>query len=459
MFLQTYLVFREPIFTPVDELQHTDYVRTIAETGRLPIYGTARVHPTLLAVYLHEYPAPYDPSGFRLPSVVLMNYEALQFPAYYLAAAPLYRLLDRDARVAIYALRMENVIFSAALLVVLMVLLRLVFSLRPEVLAFAPLAFLLMPGVALRHSQVTNEVLAALLLASLFALLLQKDRASPRWLAFAEGVLLGIAVMTKITVVGAGPSVLAAWATRAGGLRLRLVPGAVGFAITMLPWLAWSLAVYHSPLAWTTTHLDVTFCECAPPSTIAVWIDFIKAAWVNFVLPWEWAGAEGACTPTCAGPILHTQLMKLGLVAVAVLTLAALVWVVFASRDRRLVAWRAAFLALLAIAGVAAGILGLDISLNRFWSTDLREVYVFAAPVVLLLGGLAAGFRPRWVVLVLGTLIILWVAIDYQMYTSPAGCVWCPPRQFKVPQSMVPDPALPVGSGGIPALRAEYRPS
>lgn len=430
--IQTYLVFREPIFSPIDELQHTDYVRTIAETGRLPVYGSSRIDTTLLAVYLHEYPSQFDPTHFRLPDLVFVDYEAVQFPVYYVTAAPLYRIFDRDPRAAIYVLRLQNVLYSAGLLLVLMLMLRLLFSGRPEVAALAPLAFLMMPGVSLRNSQVTNQVLAALLLAALFALLLHNGKTSPGRQAMAEGALLGIAVMTKITVLGAGPSLLTAWATRAGGLRPRLLPGAAGFAITMLPWLVWSLAVYHSPLPWVTTHYNVTICNCSPPNTAAIWNEFVHALWINFVLPAEWVGSSGACTPHCYAISPRTQLMRAGLLFAGVIAVAALGWGLLALRRRGTDTWRPALLALLAIAGVGAGIIGLDVSLNRFWSTDLREVYVFAAPVVLLLGGLAARFDRRWVMLLLGAMVVLWLVIDYQIYTS-TNCAGCPPSYFRVP--------------------------
>lgn len=430
--VQTYLVFREPIFSPVDELPHTDYVRTIAEMAHLPVYGSARIDPTLLAVYLHEYPSAFDPSHFRLPALVYFDYEAVQFPVYYIAAAPLYQLFHRNAVVAIYALRLQNVLYSVALLLLLMLTLRWMFPRRPEVAALAPLTFLLMPGVSLRQSQVTNQVLATLLLAALFTLLLQKGQTSPGRQAMAEGALMGIAVMTKITVLGAGPTVLAAWATRTGGLRTRLVPGAAGFGLTMLPWLVWSIAVYHSPLPWVTTHLDVTFCDCSPPKTIAIWNAFLRAVWVNFVLPFEWVGSSGSCTPQCYAISPRTQLMKFGLLAAGLLTLAVLVWALVALWSHREDKRRAVILSLLAVAGVAAGIVGLDASLNRFWSTDLRETYVFAAPIVLLLGGLAARFDRRWVVLVLGGMLVLWLVIDHQIYTS-TNCAGCPPNYFRVP--------------------------
>ena len=420
--IQTYLVFREPIFTPVDELQHTDYVRTIAEEGRLPIYGSGRIDPTLLAVYLHEYPAPFDPTHYKLPDYVYFDYEALQFPIYYMLAAPIYRVFDRDPRAAIYALRLQNVLYSAGLLLVLMLMLRRAFPRRPEVAALAPLTLLMMPGLSLRQSQVTNQVLAALLLAVLFALLLQKGKSNPGRVAFAEGALFGMAILTKITVIGLGPSLLVAWMTRTGGLRQRVIPGGVGLGIAMLPWLAWSLSVYHSPLPWTTTHLDLSFCPCPPPNTTAGWERFLHDLWVSFVLPIEYAGPG----------YLRSSLMRVGLLAVPVGLALGLSWGVRALRDRGATNWRAALLGLLALAGVCSGILGLDATLNRYASTDLREVYIFAAPLVLLLGGAAASFTRRWTTLVIAAVLVLWLVIDYQMY-SASGCPGCPPKWFRLP--------------------------
>jgi hypothetical protein len=422
MLLQTYLVFREPIFTPVDELQHTDYVRTIAEQGRLPIYGQAEIDPTLLAVYMHQYPQPFDATGYQLPKYIYLDYEALQFPLYYIVAAPVYRLFDRDPRVAIYALRMENVIFSGALLLMLMLILRFVFPTRADVAVLAPLAFLTMPGMSLRHSQVTNQVLAALLLAALFALLVHKWKSGPRRSALVEGAIFGVAVMTKITVIGAGPGVLAAWATRTGGLRQRLAVGAAGLAITMVPWLVWSLAVYHFPLPWVTTHVDLSFCPCPLPTTRAAWDKLLHDTLVSFVLPIEYAGPGFA----------RTTPMRVALIVVPVLLTAALAWGLYALRDRRSELWRPALLAVLSLFGVAVGILALDIPLNRFTSTDLREIYVFAAPLVILLGGLAARLPRSWVLLLGTAILVLWLLIDYQIYTTP-GCPGCPPQWFKLP--------------------------
>jgi hypothetical protein len=86
-----------------------------------------------------------------------------------------------------------------------------------------------------------------------------------------------------------------------------------------------------------------------------------------------------------------------------------------------------ALIGLLALLGVMVGIIGLDLSANRFAFTDLRELYVFAAPIALLLGGLVAGLGRRIGWILLCGLLAIWLLIDFQMYVG-TQCQSCPPR-------------------------------
>jgi hypothetical protein len=249
---------------------------------------------------------------------------------------------------------------------------------------------------------------------------------------------LGVAVLAKLTVIGVGVSALAAWATRPGGLRLRLLPAAAGFLVAISPWLAWSVSIYGFPLPWATTHVRLTFCPCPAPTSIAGWQRYLHDAWVSFVLPIEWAGPG----------YQRTQSMQVGEWAMAILLAAALGWGVFATRNRGNPNWRPAVIAVLAILGVAGGILGLNVSLNRWALTDLRELYVFAAPFTLLIGGLAAGVDRRLGWILLGGLLALWLMIDFQMY-SGGPCPGCPPRPDWKIVSMAP-PASAAETPGHP---------
>jgi hypothetical protein len=366
---------------------------------------------------MHEYPGQFSTNGYNIPDYIFISYETVQFPVYYVLAAPLYKIFDRDPRVAIYALRLENVVFSGAVLLVLILLIRRVLPTRPELWTLAPFVIVAMPGFAMRHSQVTNEVLATLLLTVFIASLLRQSDAHPRWAAFGEGALLGAAVLTKLTAAGVGASALAAWATRPGGLRLRVLPAAAGFALAVTPWLAWALSVYRSPLPWTTTHVQLTFCPCPLPNSASAWKLFLHDTWVSFVVPIEWAGPGYE----------RSWPMRISEWAIALLIAASLGWGLYTMRRRGSANRRIALLAVLALLGVAAGILGLDVSLNRFAVTDLRELYLFAAPMALLIGGLMAGLDRRLGWVVLGGLLAIWLLIDFQLY-SGTQCQGCPPR-------------------------------
>jgi hypothetical protein len=118
--------------------------------------------------------------------------------------------------------------------------------------------------------------------------------------------------------------------------------------------------------------------------------------------------------------------MRIGEVAIALLIAASLGWGLYTTRSRGNAKWRMALVAVLALMGLTAGILGLDLSLNRFASTDLRELYVFAAPLALLVGGLVGSVDRRIGWVMLGGLIAVWLLIDLQMY-SLAQCPGCPP--------------------------------
>jgi hypothetical protein len=415
--VQTSLVLREQIFSPIDELAHTDYVRAIAEEGRLPIYGESHIDPALLAVYYHTYPrVELTTAQVRdLPPSLGLNYEALQFPVFYGLAAPVYRLVDADLRVAIYGVRLVNVALSAVLLLMVVALLRRVHSLRSGPAVAVALALLLIPGVSLRDSQVTNQVLAAVLVTVLIYLLVQREAPSRRQ-TFVEGALLATATLTKLTALAAVFAVVFAWATRPGGLRPRLTPGAAGFILPFLPWLAWALPVYGHPLPWVARHPQfwdrATFL---PPDSVTLWASFLRQLVLYFWVPWEWRAPSG----------LWHWLVLPAIVAGSGVLLAGVLWGGVRAL-RRPISDRATPIALLALAGLAVGYLVLAIGLKRVFVTDLRELYIFLGALAILLGGVAARLGPRVGGVLFSGVIGVWLLIDFSLYVV-GTCIRCYP--------------------------------
>jgi 4-amino-4-deoxy-L-arabinose transferase-like glycosyltransferase len=409
--VQGFLVFREQIFSPIDELQHTDYVRAVADEGHPPIYGDDRVDPSLLAVYFHTYPrVALTPADVRnLPLFLGLSYEALQSPVFYVVAAPVYRALEGDLRRAIYGVRLLNVAFSVALFVVLVLLLRRAFSVRHRLAVAITMALLLPPGVALRHSQVTNDVLVALLLALFLYLLVPLKTTRPAGRAFLLGALLSASILVKVTALGAIASLAAA---RPGRLDLpkQLAAGIAGFGLPLIPWLAWALPVYGQPLPWTARHLVIWDPALhAPPQTLAGWARLVRHLIHYFWFPWEWQAPSAS----------WRWFGRLAMLSGSALVLAGLIWGIRRARrwDQSMES-RAALLALLALTGLAAGYLVIAVGAHRVFETDGRELYGFVAALALLLGGLGHRLGERISLPLFSAMVGIWLAVDAGLFLA-----------------------------------------
>ena len=400
--LQTYLAFREPIFSPIDELQHTGYVRTIAMQAQLPVYGENENDPTLVALYFQK-------SAWGVPrlSPARLNYEALQFPLFYLLAAPVYKLLAADPRAAIYGVRLLNVLLSGVVLVLLVVLLRRAYrfdQLRAMAIAL-PLA--LIPGVTLRSSQVTNEVLATVLITALLAGLVVRKPSRPGLQSFLEGAALGLAVLAKLTAVAIIPAVLIGWLTRRAR-RESLVAGTLGAVVTTAPWIVWSVGVYGSPVPFLSRHPKVFsgLTQFVPPHTLSSWLALVRHLVYFFWMPWEWRVPDG-----------WSWFPRLLVVAASILIAAATI------ASTRLVlhagptdARRALAISAMTFGGFVVSYGVFVAALQRIWPTDLRELYVFLGAVAILLGPVAARL-PRSVLLGFsGSVVVSWLMLDAGYY-------------------------------------------
>jgi hypothetical protein len=400
--LQTTLAFREPIFSPIDELQHTGYVRTIAMQAQLPVYGENENDPTLVSLY-------YQKSAWGVPRLApaRLNYEALQFPLFYLLAAPIYKLLAADPRAAIYGVRLLNVLLSALVLVLLVVLLRRAYRLdQLRAMAIAlPLA--LIPGLTLRSSQVTNEVLATVLLTALLAGLVIRKPSRPGLQAFLEGAALGLAVLAKLTAIAIVPAVLLGWFMRRQR-RESLVGGTLGALLTTAPWMIWSVGVYGSPVPFLSRHPTVFagLTQFIPPHTRSGWQALLQQLVAFFWLPWEWRVPDGW---SWFPPLL----VVVASVLVAGLTIAS---VRLVRRTGPADARRALTISALTLAGFLLSYALFVAALQRIWPTDLRELYIFLGAVALLLGPAVARI-PRSVLLGFSaSVLVSWLVLDAGYY-------------------------------------------
>ena len=246
------------VFDPVDEIAHFGYVQSVAEGHGVPVIGRDRISDEVLGT---AKAAPTDGYGPRDLQPVNTDpnwggageqYEATAAPTYYALMAPAY-WLGRSGGVPreLLAVRLATVLVGLAAVPLTWALARRAFPRRPAVWLAAPL--LLVAANSFAYGAVTNDPLAVVLtLATTVALLRTLDRPSGGR-AVAMGVLLGLALLTKATILVVAPlwaMVFVAWlvvarpgARRAAGLLATI---GVTVAVVCLPWVAWNLSTYHA---------------------------------------------------------------------------------------------------------------------------------------------------------------------------------------------------------------------
>jgi 4-amino-4-deoxy-L-arabinose transferase-like glycosyltransferase len=266
------------VWAAVDEVQHYDYVQTIAEDDRLPEIRDP-IHPEI----------PRNPATAGLGSY---SYEAFQPPLYYLLAVPAFSVPD-DYETKLRAVRQFDAVLLLLAAGVVFLLARAVLPQRPLLGFAAGLGVLLWPGVVARAVTISPSALELLVVnALLLALWRVQQGAGRRWLA-AAGALTGAALLTKTTLIYVVPLVALVlaldWRRRRDTRALAVA--AVLPVLMLAPWLAFN---HHHYGSWTASaqarelqrstvnpnHRDYGLAEVG---------SFTRRLFDN-VLPTEWAG-------------------------------------------------------------------------------------------------------------------------------------------------------------------------
>ena len=385
------------VWADIDERPHYDYVQKLVEEQRIP-RPTDLVSPEVQAITDRTWPrpSPTDPATLGRNG---RSFEAMQPPLTYIAAAPAFAAVG-DHRDKVYALR----IWGALLLAVTVLLLwRLSRSLAepPAALAgfSAALTVLLLPGVVVRSATFGNTPLELALSTAYLLALWRAERTGGTRPLVAASVLLGLCLLTKLTLLPFVPLLLLVLArtARTGPARRRWALLAVPAAL-LAPWLIMNIVRYGSP----TVDIEGGGGAAGPVQASGVGVRIgdlpgLLGRFADGVLPQEWVRR----VLEVAWIDIATDVLALGLLAAGT---AALV------RCRR--EWRAWFLALPLLGAVA-----LIVVLYVLTGTDnfyLRYVYAPLLPFALGAGiGLTRGAVTRLHVgaLLAATLIIgaLWV--------------------------------------------------
>ena len=241
----TATVLRFPVFSPIDERAHYDYVRSVAEDARLPVI-TDLVAGETLSVNDRVYPRPASPPA-RERGLGGQSYEAFQPPLYYVLAAPVF-LLSGDYATKVELVRGLDLLLLLAAIPLLAALARRALPGNPLLALSAGLTVLLWPGVVVRSVTISNAALEIVAALGFLLLAWRADESGRTRDLVLAGAALGAAMLTKTTLIYLG--VVFAWVLwrrlRRGSDRPALIAAVAVPAVMLAPWLAFNLDRYGS---------------------------------------------------------------------------------------------------------------------------------------------------------------------------------------------------------------------
>jgi 4-amino-4-deoxy-L-arabinose transferase-like glycosyltransferase len=212
-------------FQAPDEAAHLRYVEHVGRTARLPVQPRE-------ATSDHWEQSYQPPLAYIVFALVDRGLEPLG--------------LSHDDRLR--ALRLVNAVAGTALVVVAYGIAARVMAPGTALLVAVIVAFL--PGIAASASALNNDTLANLLAAILWLPLLRENTPRTAWVT---GIVLGVACLTKLSVLALGPLLFLVPLCRdprdlPGALRHALRAGSAALLV-LSPWMLRNYLVYGDPLA------------------------------------------------------------------------------------------------------------------------------------------------------------------------------------------------------------------
>lgn len=253
--LSVLFALRVPLNRNPDESSHRDYIRLLIENRG----------------FVRFVPVPFDTAFGDRPT----PWETHQPPLYYLLCAPVHLLSGGS----VFAVRLVAAALQLLTVFVVFRACRDLFPVRPYLAAGAAAFAAFLPTQAQLSASISNDSLTTLLCAAIFwqlGLLVTRGQSVSG--ALALGVLLGLGLLTKISVLQLLPAFGVAYflATRATLLTNREAMGrlalAVGLGVVLAsPWLLRNVALYGDPLALSIYKLTGPNFTPGAISEIAGW--------------------------------------------------------------------------------------------------------------------------------------------------------------------------------------------
>jgi hypothetical protein len=283
----------------IDEEQHVHYIQHWVEQGSVPIVGDTYLSDEIIqsvvqtgrwVTFKLAIKDTDDPKKMGLEG---HSYEGYQPPLYYLVLSPLLRIPQGTILEKLYLLRWGTVILSLLSLIgVYLMALRITPS-RPVAFLIG-LIYALIPERSMAVSRVNNDALLELFAVYFLLVCIQvvKEGLDDRR-ALALGVLYGLGVLSKMSMLPLGIALLVIWITQRNQVRLlRSISLTITPAVILiLPWMLRNLRLYGDPTGFAAVQPLLSF---SPPTVTS--LELLRSFPILFERFWVvwWDGAAAA---------------------------------------------------------------------------------------------------------------------------------------------------------------------
>lgn len=341
----TVMALTQPVWSLVDEAHHFDFIAQLGH-GTYPVADATLVTAETVAISQKTgvYRAFYPPGSYPVPDLAdihppppgmtdaanavwmqrhmwQLSREAIQTPGYYLLMVPAWLMADATVGpfAAVLVLRLINALILAALAPMAVAAARLLAPGQPALALLAAVFTVLLPGLELNLSRISNDTLSAAVGGGVVLLALRWAASAWTWRRVAlAGLLLGAGMLIKLTLAGLLPALAISmlWPSAGTSARRRVVRAGVAVAIAVVCLVPWFLINLHLYGGLTSGARGARLSDAIPHSLTA---DFIAQDLVVFFLTY-WSGEPWGTLPLSAAftvvGVLITLMALLGLLKV-----------------------------------------------------------------------------------------------------------------------------------------------
>lgn len=322
----------------LDEPAHYHYIQVIATEHRLPVMWQDVLSDEILdSMYktqrwqTHGWPTP--PPDQVLHLLEDQSYQAHHPPLYYAVLALIFPVGPTSVLDKLFFLRIIQILFSSLTIVIVWQSTHLLWPNSPWIAIVAALFVVLHPERAASVSQLNNDVLLEPLCALAFSLLAIALVNGINWrLALMMGLVLGLAVLTKLSALIIVPIIILGWIIAAiiQQQPLRMLIGQIIVILIsvsgcLLPIVARNFILYRelTGLGAFVAQAGSQVTGSVTELTITGFVDILRHSWVVL-----WDGAKPVSKPSAA-------LMQIALIGETSL-LAVVLGRAWVRQDRRL---------------------------------------------------------------------------------------------------------------------------